>query len=613
MMQELRNWSKGFLIFVVIAFVGSIIFAWGMDIGKSSSAKGFIAKINGEEIDPKIYSDLVQNYQNQVNQNGRVYLDWSKIVDIRNQAWDQMIMDLVLEQYINKIGLKVSDTEMFEYLWNYPPQYFWNAPELQTNGQFDMSKYRQLLGDKSFASNLAYIEMTETPRILRLQWAELLRASIQISPEEMNWEFRRNYEKIKVDYAFVSTGAVKDQEIVNDSAEVIQYYNEHKDEFENDPSADMEFVTFEVAPSATDSTNISDLNIWIVQMTESEQDIFQGVASIVSDDSRAKDDGGEIGWIQRGRYSPEFDSAAFALDSGQITQQPVRTKFGWHILKSGGKRTTEDGTEEIFLNQIFKKIRPSGDTFGEKYSEANQFLDEVELNGFEETIAKYGLEKQVSGSFTEGTYCGSMGVSPEGNEFAFNSEPGDISEVFLIANIQQNTYKFVVARLSTKSPQHLSSQDEAYSYCDNTLKRQKQMAMVYDIAKTIYDEAASNRNNLQTAAETQGAEYVQSDFFNRADTRATSLSNDPAFIGVAFGLIEKEDKLSLPIYTRNGVAVIMYTGKTFNPAEYDVRKDELYNRLWIQKVRATQQAWTSILYEEAEIEDFRNLGFQWFF
>ncbi|NIP41681.1 MAG: hypothetical protein GWO41_12120 [candidate division Zixibacteria bacterium] len=611
MMQELRNFSKAFLIFVVIAFIGSIIFAWGMDIGQGSQAKGYIAEVNGEEIDPQIYDNYLNNFTMQLNQNGRIHLDWDVVVQIRQSAWEQMIMDIVLRQHIQDLGLTVSDRELFEYLYNYPPRYLWSEQAFQTEGRFDIQKYREFLADPNFANQVAYIEQQEEPNILRYQWNELLRSTIQITPEELMREFKRSNEQMKIDYAFVSTRLVEDPPPFIDSLAVIEFYNEHKEEYKRDAQANLEYVAFDVYPSASDSSDISDLKIWIQQATEAEEDIFPMLAAIVSDDTRSQQTRGDIGWVQRGRYSPEFDSAAFALDSGEITQEPVKTFAGWHILKCYGKRTTEEGVEEVKLSQIVKKIRPSGDTFSQYSARANTFKEELKESTFEEIASKYNKEILETGQFFEGTTAGKLGTAEEANEFAFEHRVGKISDVIMVANLDQNTYKFIIARVKERLPERILPLEEAHRFALTDYRRKVLLDKADSIATLIYDEAEKTLD-LKTASEKHGGEYIQTEFFTRRDVRQDPRFSDPQFMGAVFSM-NNQNRLSEPVYTNNGVAVIMFTGRVFNPDQFDMNRETIYKNLWSQKVQETTQEYAQQLLDEAEIQDYRRLDYKWFF
>jgi parvulin-like peptidyl-prolyl isomerase len=59
---------------------------------------------------------------------------------------------------------------------------------------------------------------------------------------------------------------------------------------------------------------------------------FAKVAADVSTDTGTKDNGGDLGWFARGKMVPEFETAAFGLKVGEISQ-PVKSQFGYHIIQ----------------------------------------------------------------------------------------------------------------------------------------------------------------------------------------------------------------------------------------------------------------------------------------
>ncbi|MDS7595272.1 peptidylprolyl isomerase [Agrobacterium tumefaciens] len=74
----------------------------------------------------------------------------------------------------------------------------------------------------------------------------------------------------------------------------------------------------------------------VIKQLDSGKD-FAEIAKEKSTDSN-KDDGGDLGWFGKGRMVPEFEEAAFGLEKGAYTKTPVKTQFGFHVIKLEEKR-----------------------------------------------------------------------------------------------------------------------------------------------------------------------------------------------------------------------------------------------------------------------------------
>jgi peptidyl-prolyl cis-trans isomerase C len=73
---------------------------------------------------------------------------------------------------------------------------------------------------------------------------------------------------------------------------------------------------------------------------------FAALAGEHSVDPSARTNGGDLGFFRRGQMVPEFAEAAFALETGQRTQEPVQTQFGWHVIEVLNRRTGTPSFEE---------------------------------------------------------------------------------------------------------------------------------------------------------------------------------------------------------------------------------------------------------------------------
>jgi len=91
---------------------------------------------------------------------------------------------------------------------------------------------------------------------------------------------------------------------------------------------------------------------------------FADVAKEKSIDPGSKENGGDLGYFQRGQMVPEFELAAFALEKGAVTKEPVQTQFGFHIIKQEDKRTGEKPAFDAVKDQVREVVA------AEKFREA---------------------------------------------------------------------------------------------------------------------------------------------------------------------------------------------------------------------------------------------------
>ena len=74
--------------------------------------------------------------------------------------------------------------------------------------------------------------------------------------------------------------------------------------------------------------------------------------------------GGDLGFFGKGRMVPEFETAAFALEPGKYTKEPVQSQFGWHVLKLDEKRIqpapafedVQDGLRNKLMRDRYTKL-----------------------------------------------------------------------------------------------------------------------------------------------------------------------------------------------------------------------------------------------------------------
>jgi peptidyl-prolyl cis-trans isomerase C len=142
------------------------------------------------------------------------------------------------------------------------------------------------------------------------------------------------------------------RKIRGDEALLRAFYEAHKSEYEQIHARHilirMQGSPITLAPGQRDLTDADAL----AKALEIRQKIVQGadfadLARVDSDDMGSSAKGGDLGFLKRGQTMPSFEEAAFALPAGELSQ-PVKTTYGYHIIKVEEKKPT----------RTFEELRP---------------------------------------------------------------------------------------------------------------------------------------------------------------------------------------------------------------------------------------------------------------
>jgi peptidyl-prolyl cis-trans isomerase D len=255
MLKAMRKLTKQILWIVIVAFVGTIIFAWGMEFSaKKGSRKGIIATVNGEDID--LYA--FQYYYDQalrLAESEQGDIDDETATRIREEVYNKLVNDLLFKQEAQKRDIQISDAEVYEYLKRYPPAELQQHTAFQTpDGEFDYQKYLQALGDPRVPWGAVEAMIRPNIRLNRLQ--QSVTSLVRITDEDIKQFYRDENEKVKINYVYVPAYEFQTMDIPVSDEEIEAYYREHKDEFKVDPSADLSYVQFDKTPSPEDEEEI---------------------------------------------------------------------------------------------------------------------------------------------------------------------------------------------------------------------------------------------------------------------------------------------------------------------------------------------------------------------
>jgi len=327
-----------------------------------------VASVGRDKISQLEYDEALREQQQRMRQalGGNFDPAMFDNPEVRYALLDQLVNQRLLEQRARADKLRVSDTQLSQFIAGLPP--------FQEEGKFSAEKYRQVLAAQgmsplmfeqrvrgelvlaplqdpivggsiaaqtSVARYLALSDQKRDVAIARIP-AEPFARDVKVSDAEVKAYYEQNPtqfqtpEVAKIEYLLLTQDAIAAQ-VKIDPAEVKQAYDANAKQYTTNEERQASHVLIAVKPdaSAADKAAAKKKAEELAEKARAKPDSFAELAKANSQDPGSAAQGGDLGSFARGAMVKPFEDAVFAAKVGDIVG-PVETNFGYHVIKVTG-------------------------------------------------------------------------------------------------------------------------------------------------------------------------------------------------------------------------------------------------------------------------------------
>ncbi|TDE13372.1 peptidylprolyl isomerase [Dyadobacter psychrotolerans] len=251
-------------IAVTVIAISLILFMVGGDLlGPNSMLGGsnnqVVGEIAGKEINIKDFQSRVDGFrQNYEAQSGRS-LNENELVGLRDQAWNQFIVDIAYKKQFEKLGLTVTDDELVDMVQgNHISPSIMQAFSDPNTGRFDKTaviNYLKNLKTLPVEQQKSWENFEKSLREerIRSKYENLLKFSAYTPKAQAEKEYMAQNTKATLRYLYVPYFSIVDTTIKVTDSELESYLSVHRSEYKGTDTRSIEYVTFPVQPAKDDS------------------------------------------------------------------------------------------------------------------------------------------------------------------------------------------------------------------------------------------------------------------------------------------------------------------------------------------------------------------------
>ena len=459
------------------------------------------------------------------------------------QVVDQLIFEKSLALEADRLGIRVTDQEHADFLRKLVPTAFAGDTFV------GMDRYSQEV-QMRFQMTVPQFESEVRNELLQQKFQQLVTDGISATDDEVREEYRRENEKIKldyvvikpedlqskieasdadlagyfeknkaqyvvperrtVDYAILDMAALKQRAPVTDDDEK-RYYQDHVDQYKLQDRAHVAHILFKtVGKTDAEATEIRKKAEDVLNKAKHGGN-FGDLAKQYSEDT-SKDKGGDLGWIVRGQTVPEFEAAAFSLPKGAISDL-VKTQYGFHIIQVIDRETARTQTlDEVKASIVNQLQQDKAEQLGESIS--SQIAADIRRGGrvpIEELAKKYSMTTGEAKQVEVNQPLPELGTAPGLMDTIFRQRAGDVS-----APIHTDR-GYTVVSLKDIQPTHPATLAEVRDKVITDYKQGKAVEVARSRAEELAMRAKSGEN-FGAAAKALGLAVKTSDPVSQTGT-----------------------------------------------------------------------------------------------
>jgi len=552
LLQAMRASAKYIWIIIVVLFVGGFLLAQTSGLlGRAPvTSTTAVATVNGEDILATTWYQATQNLEQEATQRSNQSISLDERQRLMDQAYDQLVTEALLRQEYKRRGITVTDDEIVQAARFSPPPQLMQAPDLQTDGQFDPQKYQRFLQSPlAKQQGLLYqLEAYYRTEIPKEKLFDQVASDVYITDGQLWRRYKDNNDSARVTFVAFEPERISDSAVRVSDDEVRSYYDTHKKLFERPGTAKVSILVIPRTVTSADSAAVRNHALAVrARILGGEK--FEDVAKTESADSGSAANGGALGKGPKGRFVPAFETAAAALKPGELSQ-PVLTQFGYHLI-----RLDEKKGDTLTIHHILFRIQQS-DSAATRTDRRADSLSRIA--GSTDQPAKFDEAARelhipiLRAPVIEGNPLTINGqFIPSVGPWAFEgARPGETSELF---DAEDGYY---LARLDSLAPGGTRSLEDAKRDIRTYLMRQKKIDALMPQARNFAKVAAAG--TLEGAGKLMNMQPVSTKFFTRV-TGTPELAQAPEAVGAAFSL--PLNTVSEPIRGMNEVVIERVDGR----------------------------------------------------